>query len=528
MLIQIAAIAVLASSLLAPVAAPTAPAAAPASSLASAAAPLATAPAFPGAYDAVAPSPRTLYVDPSSGRDGSGRGSRAKPLRTLTAAWNMVPTKASTRGWKILLLPGKYSAAQVPNYMEAKHGSQKAPIWISSASGKDTVTLPALNVFDVSYLYITDVSFSSRTGDAFHCEKCDHILLRGNTIRGAPADSGIIGDLVKFNQSMHVFLEGNDISGASDNALDFVSVQYGHLLGNKIHDSQDWCAYAKGGSAYLDIAYNEFYDCGTGGFTAGQGTGLQFMTAPWLQYEAYDMRIFSNLVRDTEGAAFGVNGGVNILIAFNTALRTGSRDHSLEFVAGSRSCDGAPGDEGRSRCGEYISAGAWGTTVIDDGDNYVRIPNKNVFVYNNLLYNPPGYAPEGTIIVVAGPYSQRQQGAPNPAVFDEGLVFAGNVIWEDRPLGLGQDEYGCSDAHPTCSAAAFLAGNLLNPAQPAFDGNRLTEASLASVASIAKPIPPFPAAGLPAAVPAMRQPSSIAYDYTGSPRTGLAPGAFAR
>ena len=59
----------------------------------------------------------------------------------------------------------------------------------------------------------------------------------------------------------------------------------------------------------------------------GQGTGLQFMTAPWLHYEAYGIRVVNNIVHDTEGAGLGVNGGYNVLIAWNTLYRVGRRSH---------------------------------------------------------------------------------------------------------------------------------------------------------------------------------------------------------
>lgn len=157
-------------------------------------------------------------------------------------------------------------------------------------------------------------------------------------------------DLVKVNQCQYMYIEDCDISGADDNAVDFVAVQYGHVHGNRIHNAQDWCMYTKGGfegsevwwypmgetthasdvgtvgdcnkhhrsnctwcdvwanwavrccvlwsfvapaggSAYISVSENEFFDCGTGGFTAGQGTGLEFMVAPWLHYSAYAITV---------------------------------------------------------------------------------------------------------------------------------------------------------------------------------------------------------------------------------------------
>jgi len=111
-----------------------------------------------------------------------------------------------------------------------------------------------------------------------------------------------------------VYIENCDVSGGWDNAIDFVAVQHGHVVGSRIHRAGDWAMYAKGGSAHLTIAGNEIFDAGTGGFTAGQGTGLEFMVAPYLTFEASDIRFVHNVVHDTQGAGFGVNGGSNILI----------------------------------------------------------------------------------------------------------------------------------------------------------------------------------------------------------------------
>ncbi len=49
------------------------------------------------------------------------------------------------------------------------------------------------------------------------------------------------------------------------------------------------------------------------------------MVEPWIQYEAYDIRVVNNLVYDVWGAGLGVMGGVNILMAHNTLVRVGSR-----------------------------------------------------------------------------------------------------------------------------------------------------------------------------------------------------------
>lgn len=60
-----------------------------------------------------------------------------------------------------------------------------------------------------------------------------------------------------------MYIENCDISGAWDNAVDFVAVQQGHVVGSRIHRAGDWAMYAKGGSAYLTITGNEFFAAGT-------------------------------------------------------------------------------------------------------------------------------------------------------------------------------------------------------------------------------------------------------------------------
>jgi hypothetical protein len=48
---------------------------------------------------------------------------------------------------------------------------------------------------------------------------------------------------------------------------------------------------------------------------------LQYMVRPWLQYEAYGIRVTNNIVYNTWGAGLGVAGGYNILMAYNTVYR---------------------------------------------------------------------------------------------------------------------------------------------------------------------------------------------------------------
>lgn len=359
----------------------------------------------------------TIHVDPRRGSDANAGSARA-PVRSLDTAWRRART-----GTTIRIAPGRVRLGAT--YYERKRG-----ITIAGAGMRRT-TIPAANIFAVRAMTIRGLTVD---GDV-HCEACDGFTLDRVRVRGGRR----MGDVVKINQSRRITIRDSDISGGTDNALDFVAVQHADITGSTIHNAEDWCAYAKGGSAHIRVWRNTIRDCGVGGFTAGQGTGLQFMVAPWLRYEAYDVRLWNNLIRDTHGAGLGANGAYNALFARNTLLRVGARSHALEAVFGLRSCDGRPGDEGRERCGRYLAAGAWGTTRVDDGTNAVRIPNRHVWVYDNVIVKAPG----SETISVAGPFTGAAQdgsNVPRPARADDDLRLVGNVVSENTP--------GSGPAHP--------------------------------------------------------------------------------
>ncbi len=429
----------------------------------SAARPGTAAPARPG-YAIGTPVLTELWVDPVNGRDTNSGATRGAALRTLTAAWDRVPvaTPLGQTGYRILLVRGVYPEAIVPLYWERRYGTYRCPVIIEAADGPGTAVLPNVNVFDCRYFYLIGLRMTSGGGDVLHYEACDHVLVRQCQVVGTGnlATYDAPQEAFKANQTRHLYVEDSDISGGWDNAVDGVAVHYGHFLRNRIHRATEWGLYLKGGSAYFLVEGNEFFDVGTGGFSAGQGSGMEFMASPWLHYEAYDIKFVNNVVHDIEGAGFGVNGGYNILIAYNTAYRVGRRSHGLEFVHGIRTCDG-----GVAACRQRLAAGGWGTDIPEAEE---PIGNRNIFVYNNILLNPDDYHSEEHFAIHGPRTATPRSNIPSPVRADVNLQIRGNLIWNgpaDLPLGVGGDRGGQPD-NPICNAEQLRRENTINTVRP--------------------------------------------------------------
>ncbi len=418
----------------------------------------------PLAYDIGSPVVTDIWVDPVSGDNSRNGSSRLQAVRTVAEAWERIPqgVTLTTTGYRIMLVAGDYPESSIPNYWESRYGTAQFPIIIQAADGRGTANLRGdINAFDIRYWYMIDFDIiPNPAGDTFHCERCDHLLLRGMEFDGGAGHEA--HETIKINQSQYVYIEDSNVHNTYENAIDFVAVQYGHIVRNKIHDADDWCFYLKGGSAYFRIEGNEVYNCGTGGFTAGQGTGFEFMTSPWIHYDAYDLKVINNIIHDTVGAGLGVNGGYNILMAHNTLYRVGSRSHGIEVVFGGHGCDGDV-----ATCAANNAAGGWGPTTIPDSE--YPIPNRNVFIYNNILYNPAGFRSADQHFAIYNPQTPPLgSNIPKPAVTDANLQIRGNQIWNgpaDLPLGIeGSD--ACTNSNPTCNEAQLRAENTINTVQP--------------------------------------------------------------
>jgi hypothetical protein len=201
---------------------------------------------------------------------------------------------------------------------------------------------------------------------------------------------GSTWEAIKINQCKGVYIENCDISGADDNAIDLFAVEFGHILDSKMHNA-NWCVYHKGGSAHHLVARNEIYSCGESGYAAGQGGGLEFMVPPYLRYESYDIRVINNYIHDVWGAGLGVYGSYHIEMSYNTLYKVGERSHAIEILLGGRECDGDT-----AKCARLNRMGGWGW----DSNDSIEIPNKGVYIANNIIDNPAPYKTQWQQITV--------------------------------------------------------------------------------------------------------------------------------
>lgn len=233
----------------------------------------------------------------------------------------------------------------------------------------------------------------------------------------------------------------------------------------------------------------------------------------------------NNVIRDCEGAGLGVNGGYNILMAHNTLYRVGSRSHVLEFTHGRRGCDG----NDVAACQPYLNAGGWGST----GEEEQFIPNRNVLVVNNVIFNPAPFRSEYQHLEVPGPATPPTgSNVTAPSRADDGLVLRGNVVFNgpaDWPLGIEDPDRGCQDG--SCTAVQLRNENRFNTLEPAFAnpgaGDFRPVGELAGLTGVAVPNFTWSDAPTRPEVPSGNLINAVVRDFTGAVRpAGSPPGAL--
>jgi hypothetical protein len=445
-------------------------------------------------YDIGSPVLSEIWVNPVSGNDINSGTDAGHALRTITEAWNRIPDSGVlTTGYRINLMQGTFPCEPGPemencvNYFSGRTGTYQTPIIIRAYNGPGTVTIRGgFDLNNVHYLYLIDLDFVGGAplptnisgNNLLHLAGSDHILLRGLSLTGpacANDSCNNLQEVLKVNQTQYLYVEDSIIGGAWHSSVDYMVVQYGHFLNNRVHTAGQWGMYVKGGSSYLRVEGNEFYDCQLG-FSAGQSANLAVMRSPWLHYDAYDIKFVNNVLHDIPGVGIQVAGGYNILLAYNTLYRVGVSEEPgyglMQFVRGERGC--SPTDDITdpvSVCNALIGQGGWGPNFLTDPVE--AIPNKNVYVYNNIFYNP---LPARTLYSHFGVYGPISPPAgfmniSSPSRTDDNLAIRGNLIWNgtaDHPLGIEETDQGCQNGNPSCNASQLRSENVINTMEPQF------------------------------------------------------------
>lgn len=510
-------------------------------------------------YNMGSPSLTDIWVDPLNGSDFNAGDTSAVALKTLNSAWSRIPSNLTlaTTGYRINLLPGSYpcepdESISCENYFQDRLGTYEFPVIIRAANGPGTVTIRGgLDLSHVSYLYLIDLTLSGGNplptnisgNNLLHFSNSDHVLLRGVTLSGpscADDTCNNLQEVLKVNQTQYLYVEDSTIGGAWHSSVDCMVVQYGHFLNNRIHTAGQWCMYLKGGASYFGIQGNELYGCQLG-FEAGQAANFAVMRTPWLHYDAYDVKFVNNVLHDIPGVGMGVAGGYNILFAFNTLYNVGTDASTgyglMHFIHGERNC--TPTDELQdpvSVCGSNIGAGGWGPNFLTE--SFASVPNRNVYVYNNIFYNP---APSQTLyshFVVEGSLAPPAGfvNFPSPSKADDNLVIRGNVIWNgpsNHPLGIEDASQGCQADNPTCNERQLRADNSLNTIEPQLigpgSGNFRPRAGGTIFSAKTYAVPDFTWSDAPAppSVPQGALSNAMALDRDGSFRNSSGiPGAY--
>ncbi len=361
-------------------------------------------------------------------------------------------------------------------YWRNIHGTATAPIVFepySSDPGRlsdpSRVSLPGFDIADSSYIYFSRVRVDGVVGnDVIHCARCDHLMIRDSVLRGPVPTAGVYAspaqEVLKINQSKNIYIQRNDISGAAYFGIDAVGTVNGNIMANRIHDTGNWCGYLKGGSAHIDVVGNEFFNCVDGGFSIGNAQQFNFMLRPYLFYDASDIKFYNNVVHQITGAGVGVWGAYDALVANNTFYEVGSTSHTVEIAFAHRSCGLTTPEDGpyvATACARNLAVGAWGTNeILDDSiGEYVHIPNKHVYVYNNLIYNTAGTRDQLNIPAAFDGPHQAGTNIPRPASADTDLRIRGNVFWNPGArIAAGEEpEQGCATT-PERTAAGWCTG----------------------------------------------------------------------
>ncbi|MEY2847060.1 MAG: hypothetical protein RL076_2606 [Chloroflexota bacterium] len=471
-------------------------------------------------YDTGVPQYTDIWVDPLLGDDTADGRTPATAVQHLGTAWERIPTTQplTQSGYRIMLQPGNYDATHIPPDFSQRTGTPQYPIELV-ATQPDSVTFTApVHFTDVAYVYIRDIAVVVTDTPALRCTDCHHFLVTASSMQGG----GIV-----ITRSHAVYVEDSQIARSPAAGIHYSAVYDSHIQNTHITQTQTACIQLNAGSAMIRVEANTLTACGTHGVVMGPGSTLESMRSPWIHYDAYDVTVANNVITATTRAGIGIYGAYNALVAFNTLYDVGGTETAIEIGHAQRTCAGQT-SPGLPSCSAQLARRGWGTT--DTTSSGEAIPNRNVFIYNNIVVNPVTTQNQAHFRVAAAVTPGSYSGIANPSRADDGLRIVGNILWNGAstlPLGVSPNS-GCADSHPTCTAAQLQSMNHINTTTVTFVDVAVANMRLQHTVPTAVPIPALPDQRPLIPRPPLAQPSdAIIRDMHNALRlSGSFPGAY--
>ncbi|UEM18833.1 right-handed parallel beta-helix repeat-containing protein [Skermanella mucosa] len=246
---------------------------------------------------------RQIWVSKSGSNSNSG--SSSSPLKTIQAAIDR-----ASGGDDIMVKAGTY----VENVR-----IRKDDISLISADGNHDATIKAasqgraaISGFGVEGIKIKGFEIDGPSGsNAVHFgmsgrgfkDPIRDLTIQDNKIHS----SGLDG--IKVSQAYNVKVLNNDVSGSGEEGIDFVAVNNSRIAGNDVFGSDGPSALGvKGGSSNVKIENNTVWDAKGAGISVGGWTTDKWMWPNARSYEAKDLTVVGNEVRDVGKAAILVSG----------------------------------------------------------------------------------------------------------------------------------------------------------------------------------------------------------------------------
>jgi hypothetical protein len=255
---------------------------------------------------------------------------RALEVRAGGTYTNLQPAAAAALpGDTILFRGGVYPGGQAVGELQ---GTPSAWVTILAAPGEEVIIRGGGNAWQISdaaYVRISGFIMEGQTLNGFNIDDAGtfdtpahHIIIERCQWRGIDAtgnnDQLKMSGVDSFEVRDNIFADG----AAGGSMIDMVGCHEGLFTGNIFQRAGSNCIQAKGGTRAIVIERNAFLEGGARAINIGGSTGLAFFRPQGINYEASDIKVFSNVFTGSDAPVAFV-GSVNSQVVNNTIYRPG-------------------------------------------------------------------------------------------------------------------------------------------------------------------------------------------------------------